>query len=124
MKKIYYNEDGWVCERFPYDIKITDKKRFIEVDEITYNNTMSCEVNKSWRVVDRKLIVEQYQEASIKDSLLVELQEITNWFLKTDYIPNKVIREEWNKEDERWIAYKNNQDHSISSLIKWKIEQL
>lgn len=47
MQKIYYNIEGWVCERYPYDIPIEDDTRFIEVEESVYHQTLGCESHKS-----------------------------------------------------------------------------
>ena len=55
MEKIYYNENGWVCNRYPYDIQIDDENRYIEVDDETYLKTLQCEIGKSWRVIDGEL---------------------------------------------------------------------
>ena len=38
-------------------------------------------------------------------TLLHELKEIRDWFVSTDYIPNKVIVGEWTTDDPRFIAY-------------------
>ena len=40
--KIYYNADGWLCERYPYDLPVDDESRFIEVDEATFHKTLGC----------------------------------------------------------------------------------
>ena len=57
MNKIYYNKEGWICERFPYDIPIEDETRFIEVDEEVFIETFTCESYKYWRVVNGKLVI-------------------------------------------------------------------
>jgi hypothetical protein len=44
MKKIYYNQNGWVCERYPYNIPIYNEALFIEVEDGVYEETMSCPV--------------------------------------------------------------------------------
>ena len=59
--KIHYNKEGWLCERYPYDLQIEDENRFIEVDEETYNKTLGCDNHYSWRVVDGQLVHEQYE---------------------------------------------------------------
>ena len=45
------------------------------------------------------------EEAHIRFSLLHELKEIREWFLSTDYIPNKVLVGEWSLDDPRFTAY-------------------
>ena len=62
MEKIFYNKDGWVCERYPYDLQVDDENRYIEVDKETYEKTLSCNKNFCWRVVDGVLTEERYQE--------------------------------------------------------------
>ena len=58
--KIYYNSEGWVCKRYPYDIPIDDENRFIEVEEDVAVNTMSTDQYYSWRVVDGELVNQPY----------------------------------------------------------------
>ena len=59
MMKVYYNEDGWVCQRYPYDIPITDESRFIEVEDDSI--TFCADKYFAWRVVDGKLEMQQYE---------------------------------------------------------------
>ena len=40
-----------------------------------------------------------------KMPLEIELAEIYKWFLDNDYIANKIIFEEWEKTDPRYLAY-------------------
>ena len=123
MKKIFYNEQGWVCQRFPYDIPITDENRFIEVDDDTFQNTLTNPGHTSWRVVNGILVIQQYEEIPQEELLQQELMEIDMWFASTDYIPNKVIVGEWEPTDPRFIEYKqerlikrNRRDYIISVL--------
>ena len=60
--KIHYTAEGWLCNRYPYDLPIDDESRFIEVDEATYGKTLGCNNHFSWRVVDGKLLHERYEE--------------------------------------------------------------
>ena len=62
MKKIYYNKDGWVCDRYPYNLPIEDDNMYIEVDKQTYNNTLYTKAGKAWRVVDGVLTNQIYDE--------------------------------------------------------------
>ena len=62
LKKIFYNEDCWVCERYPNDFEIDDEERFILVDEEQYDLTFGSELNFAWRVVDGVLSQQRYQE--------------------------------------------------------------
>lgn len=62
MKKIYYNIDGWVCQRYPNDFTVDDESRFIEVDDKTYEKTLSSKCNFAWRVKGGVLIEERCKE--------------------------------------------------------------
>ena len=56
-------------------------------------------------IVDGEFSLLKYNELRNKDTLRQELNEIQEWFLQNDWKPNKIIREEWTKEDPRWIEY-------------------
>jgi hypothetical protein len=122
MEKIYYNKDGWLCERYPYDIPVEDENRFIEVDEDTKSLTMSCETHKSWRVKKGKLFIDTYEETPLTELLEVELESIQNWFRQTDWIPNKILTGEWQDTDLRWIEYKK--ERSIKRARQDEINKL
>lgn len=62
MEKIYYNNSGWVCNRYPNDLPVDDENRFIEVDEDTLAQTLICESGKAWKVVNGKLSQEIYNK--------------------------------------------------------------
>lgn len=62
MSKVYYNKDGWVCNRFPYNIELDDETRFIEVDDEMYKQTFSCGVHYAWRVVNGLLSMELFED--------------------------------------------------------------
>ena len=51
-----------------------------------------------------------------------ELQEIKQWMLDTDYIPNKIVREDWLRTDPRYIEY--SQQYNIKHARKHEIEEL
>lgn len=55
MKKIFYNNQGWVCQRYPYDLPIENENLYIEVSEQEYEKTMSSNAGMAWRVVKGKL---------------------------------------------------------------------
>lgn len=47
MKKVYYDkETGYLCNRYPKDIKQTDDSPFIEVDDELEEQTYSVEYGK------------------------------------------------------------------------------
>ena len=72
--KIHYNKDGWLCNRYPYDITIDDESRFIEVDEQTHDKTLGCDKHFSWRVKNGKLCHERYEDTP-EEVLLQELRD-------------------------------------------------
>lgn len=106
MTKIYYNEQGWVCERYPYDIPIEDENLYLEVDDTTYQMTLNVETFKAWKVENGQLVIRQKEVIPSKVLYEQEFQEIQEWFISTDYIPNKIITGEWEATDSRWIDYK------------------
>lgn len=106
MKKIYYNYEGWVCNRYPYDIPIEDEDLYIEVDDDIFQMTLSVETFKAWKVENGQLVVRQKESVPSKVLYEQEFQEIQEWFTTTDYIPNKIITGEWEQTDPRWINYK------------------
>ena len=72
--KIHYTKDGWLCNRYPYDLPIEDESRYIEVSTDEWENTLGCDKYHSWRVVKGKLCHERY-EATPEAELLQELRE-------------------------------------------------
>lgn len=106
MGKIYYNLDGWVCNRYPTDIPIDENSKYIEVDEEIENKTYYVDVGYAWRVVDGKLVVEKYGEipAYIEiDELKTKLRDTDyqatkyaeGWFTEEEYAPIKAQRQAW-----------------------------
>ena len=103
MKKIYYNENGWVCERFPYDIEITDDKRFLEVEDDIYVQTLHCETGKSWKVVDGELILEIYDNTEYtKNKNIKQICELKQQLADMGYKTSKYADGEYT--DEEWQA--------------------
>lgn len=56
---VYINKDGWVCDRFPYDLN--DREEEIPVSEDEYFMTFTCPQYYAWRVVEGKLECQQYE---------------------------------------------------------------
>ena len=67
--KIYYTKEGWLCERYPYDLPIENESFYIEVDEATYYKTLGCDKHFSWRVKDGQLTHERYEETPEAETL-------------------------------------------------------
>lgn len=83
--KIYYNEDGWVCERYPRDLQIDDEERYIEVSKAEYMETLGTNDHFAWRVIDGKLVNEQYEdipEDETKEQLREQRTELLEAFDK------------------------------------------
>lgn len=81
MEKIYYNENGWVCKRHPYNIPVEDDSRFIEVEDEVANKTYSCKIGYSWRVTEGELEQVIYDnDAATKQKYAEELTELETWF--------------------------------------------
>ena len=101
MEKIYYNENGWVSNRYPYDIKITNENRYIEVDNDTYAKTLQCEIGKSWRVIDGELSMQVYDEKEYQKNVYQEemntlKQQLAGMDYKTSkYADGEYTQEEW-----------------------------
>ena len=67
--KIHYNKEGWVCERYPRDLPIDDKERFIVASEEEWEKTLSSQDNHAWKVVNGKLVEVRYQETPEEEVL-------------------------------------------------------
>lgn len=81
MEKIYYNENGWVCKRHPYNIPIEDESRFIEVEDNIAEETYSCTIGYSWRVINGVLQQVIYDnDAATKQKYIEELVDLETWF--------------------------------------------
>lgn len=109
MEKIYYDENGWVCNRYPYDIPVTDENRYIEVDDDVAEETYSCEPNKSWRVVDGELVVEQYEKVPQQELYEQEYQELIRKLVDMDYKTSKYVDGEYTEEEWQEIVNERKQ---------------
>lgn len=84
MKKIFYNQDGWVCNRYPNDFPVDDENRFIEVDEETEEKTLYTDIGYAWRIVNGELVNEVFNQSIVDkqeterriDDLKTELAKI------------------------------------------------
>ena len=103
MEKIYYNENGWVCNRYPYDIIVTDENRYVEVDNDTYAKTLQCEIGKAWRVINGELSMQIYNENEYQKNVYQEemntlKQQLADMDYKTSkYADGEYTQEEWAK---------------------------
>ena len=103
MEKIFYNEYGWVCNRCPYDIEITDENRYIEVDENLYEQTLYCKIGMAWRVIDGELSMQVYDENEYQKNVYQEemktlKEQLADMDYKTSkYADGEYTQEEWAK---------------------------
>ena len=105
MKKVYYDkETGYLCDRYPKDIKKTDDTPFIEVDDELEKQTYAVEYGKFWKVVDGPLVIgndietqetQEYKDY-IKDNLMCEYKQ---YLTDTDYVISKLNEAKIEDED-------------------------
>ena len=105
MKKIYYDKKtGYICDRYPKDIKKTNDSPFIEVEDDIEEQTYSIEYGKFWKVVDGSLVIgddtetqatQEYKDY-IKDNLICEYKQYLN---DTDYVITKLNEAKIEDED-------------------------
>ena len=81
MTKVYYNNDGIVCGRYPLNIQIDDSCRFIEVEECN-DPTSLCSEGYVWAVKDGKFTLIKYEtrQWTVSDRYI----ERSNLHTKTD----------------------------------------
>jgi hypothetical protein len=78
--KIYYNENGWLCERYPYNIPKTDGCGVVDVSNEVYSLTLSAPMYHAWRLVGNQLVVERYEETPAREVYQAELKSLEQWF--------------------------------------------
>lgn len=99
--KIYYNKDGWVLDRYPYEEFHSKKSMFIEVDEATYERTLSTNEGFRWRVSDGKLSEEVYDQRIIDEiERLNEIMRLKDYLCDTDYVISKLNEAKLESENE------------------------
>lgn len=109
MVKIYYNEQGWICDRYPYDIPVTDENRYIEVDDDIAGKTYSCEIYYAWRVVDGELVVEQYEKVPQQELYEQEYYNLKQQLTEMDYKTSKYVDGEYTEEEWQEIVNERKQ---------------
>ena len=68
MEKVYFNSDGWVCNRHPYNFEIDDENRYIELEELDASKSYLSEVGMAWRVENNELVLAVYDEELVDDN--------------------------------------------------------
>lgn len=103
MAKIYYDKTtGFLCNRYPKDLEITDSTPFIEVDEETEAQTYVVEYGKFWAVVNGSL-------QKIDDAETQATEEYKNFVKK-----NKIAE---------YQSYLDSTDYIISKLNELKLDE-
>jgi len=62
MNRIFYNKDGWVCDRYPQDISSKESVGHIDIDDEVFEKTHFTDDDFAWRVIKGKLVNERYRE--------------------------------------------------------------
>ena len=103
MKVFYKKNNGYLCDRYPYDLKAEETDPYIEISEKEYNQTLFCELGKSWAVIDGKLTVvddeetqnsAEYKRIKFENEISMKQEFLT----QTDYVIVKL--QEAQLEDE------------------------
>jgi len=70
MCKIFFDEDGWVCDREPLTFQVTDETRFIDLghDELMRSFEELPHMH-AFRIVNNKLVIEKYSKNLTTDEL-------------------------------------------------------
>ena len=96
MKKIYYDKKtGYLCNRYPKDIKKTDDSPFIEVEDDIAEQTYCVDYGKAWKVVNGSLVIgddiETQATQEYKDFVKYnEINEYKQYLAQTDYVISKL----------------------------------
>lgn len=68
MEKVYFNKEGWVCNRHPYNFEIDDENSYIELDELESSKTYVSETGKAWKVINNELVLDVYDANIVDDN--------------------------------------------------------
>ena len=68
MEKVYFNKEGWVCNRHPYNFEIDDENSFIELDELESSKTYVSETGKAWKIINNELVLDVYDANIVDDN--------------------------------------------------------
>lgn len=105
MKVYYKKSNGYLCYRYPYDLVAEDDDPYIEVTQEETEQTLLCEVGKTWAVIDGKLQiidhVETQNTTEYKISKLnLDISVAKEYLGKTDYIIVKLQEAQLEDEEE------------------------
>lgn len=97
MKTIEYNKDGWVCDRYPYDL--IDPVGELEVTDEEYGATFVSPQYFAWRVVNGKLVNERYEETPQSEVIEERIRELKRLLADSDYKAIKFSEGELTEEE-------------------------
>ena len=109
MKKLYFDENGWVCERYPSDIKIINYDRYIEVTDEVYEQTLCAEKYKQWRVVNDNLILDTYNAPTETETKIKEYEQLKQKLADMDYKSSKYLDGEYSVDEWKEITEERKQ---------------
>lgn len=69
MHKIYYNQEGWLCGLYPYNIQKDNDNHFIELNEDDYTRILSSASRYAWRYKNGELVNEKYEDIPLEETL-------------------------------------------------------
>ena len=105
--KIYFNKDGWVCERYPNDLPIEDDSKYLEVDEDTFQMSLSCKEHYAWRMVENELVeelFEQIPEEELLENLRQLREEICFPIINRGQLWHDTLTDKQKQELKKWYA--------------------
>lgn len=121
MKKIYYNNNGWVCERHPFYYPESEATGNLDVSEEVYSDTLITSEWYAWRVVNDKLVNEEYTELTVeqkieKQKYLInrEIYEKKGYLTQTDYVITKINEAQAYGDEEEVAALKTQYAEILS----------
>ena len=95
MKKIYYKNNGFVCDRYPYDLKPEENDPFIEVSDDDFELTIGTPTSRIPVVKDGKFAYIDYERyinsyEYNRDKILREIRKLKKALSETDYVVTKL----------------------------------
>lgn len=117
--KIYYNNDGWICHRSPYNFQ--DEVGSIDVSEEEYSKTLCTEKDFFWKVVNDSLVnvrISETTESEILENLRYLREKECFSIVNRGTVWYKTLTEMQLSEIENW--YKKWLDVTITKIIPTK----
>jgi hypothetical protein len=110
MPIIKYDKDGWVCDRYPYNID--NPVGQIEVDVMTFKKTLVTPKYYAWRVVNGELVNERYvetPESEVKENRIRELKKLLadSDYQAIKYAEGRLTEQEYSSIGEQRQAWRD-----------------